>query len=220
MTPRRFARLRAVLDRRQPDLTVVLDDVHNAHNVSAIVRTCDAVGVFEVHAVTREPRFRLKAKSAKGAHRWVALRIHPDLEAAVAVVRASGSTLLAAHPTPGATDFRAIDLTRPTAVLLGTELEGLSAAALAHCDGAIHIPMLGAGTSLNVSVAAALVLFEAQRQRAAAGLYDRPRLEPASQAATLFEWCHPRLAAFCRKKGLPYPPLDDDGALAGPLPRG
>jgi tRNA (guanosine-2'-O-)-methyltransferase len=220
VTPRRFARLRAVLDRRQPDLTVVLDDVHNAHNVSAIVRTCDAVGVFEVHAVSREPRFRLKAKSAKGAHRWVALRVHPDLDAALAGLRAAGTTLLAAHPAPGATDFRAIDFTGPTAVLLGTELEGLSAAALARADGAISIPMLGAGTSLNVSVAAALVLFEAQRQRLAAGLYDRPRLDPEVHAATLFEWCHPRLAAFCRRKGLPYPPLADDGGLAGPLPRG
>jgi tRNA (guanosine-2'-O-)-methyltransferase len=83
----------------------------------------------------------------------------------------------------------------------------------------VIIPMSGMGTSLNVSVAAALLLFEAQRQRLAAGFYDRPRLDPETYRTMLFEWAFPKLAALCRKRGFPYPPLDEDGEILGPLPR-
>lgn len=220
MTPRRFARLRAVLDRRQPDLTVLFDAVHKPHNLSAIVRTCDAVGVFEVHVAGVGPGFRLEAASSSGAKRWVGVRTHPDLATAAAALKAAGMTVLAAHPAPGGVDFRAVDFTRPTAVVLGSELDGVSAEALALADGTTAIPMLGAVASLNVSVAGALILFEAQRQRAAAGLYDASRLDPALRRTTLFEWAYPRLAAFCRRKGYPYPRLGDDGTLLDPLPRG
>jgi tRNA (guanosine-2'-O-)-methyltransferase len=79
--------------------------------------------------------------------------------------------------------------------------------------------MEGMGTSLNVSVAAALLLFEAQRQRRAAGLYDAPRLDPETYALTLFEWTWPEIAARCRKRGAPYPALNEEGEIVGEVPR-
>ncbi|RMH19201.1 MAG: tRNA (guanosine(18)-2'-O)-methyltransferase TrmH [Acidobacteria bacterium] len=219
MTPRRFRRLAAVLDRRQPDLTVLMDNVHKPHNLSAVIRTCDAVGVLEVHAVSPHP-ITARHDSAGGSGRWVRITSHPDHDAAAAALKGRGLRILAAHPVPAAVDFRRVDYTRPTALLLGSELDGVSSSAAAHADGFVAIPMHGAVASLNVSVAAAVILYEAQRQRAAAGLYARPALDPEERAEILFEWAYPRLASLCRRKGVSYPRLGPDGELLDPIPRG
>lgn len=219
-TPRRFQRVRSVLDHRQPDLTVLLEGVHKPHNLSAVLRTCDAVGIFEVHAITADgapPDLNLAV--TQGTGKWVRLRAYPDLYEPFDALRERGLQVLAAHPAAGAIDFREADYTRPTAVLLGQERDGLTAAAAARADRTIAIPMLGMVASLNVSVAAALILFEAQRQRVAAGLYDRSRLDPAIYRQTLFEWAYPVLAERCHRHGVPYPDLGDDGELLGPVPR-
>ncbi len=102
---------------------------------------------------------------------------------------------------------------RPTTIVLGAEKDGVSPQAIAAADLHVAVPMGGMVESLNVSVAAALILFEAQRQRAAAGLYARCRLGAERYAQTLFEWAHPRLARFYRARGLPYPPLAEDGTV-------
>ena len=216
MTPARFQRLRAALDRRQPDLTVLLDNVHKPHNLSAILRSCDAVGVFEAHAVWQERRFRARHLTSGGTGRWVAVRTYPDLNSAVDELRHRGMQIVAAHPHETSSDYHQIDYTRPTAVLLGAELDGMSGVGLRLADRRIRAPMRGMGRALNVSVAAALLLFEAQRQRAAAGMYDSPRLHPEVYRQTLFEWAHPKVAAFCRRHGTPYPQLDQDGLLVVP----
>ncbi len=143
-------------------------------------------------------------------------RFHPTIAAAAEALRDGGMTILAANPSPAATDYREIDFTRPTAILFGQEKDGLTPEALALADGAISIPMVGFVASLNVSVAAAVVLFEAQRQRAAAGFYERCRLDRGLFDRTLFEWAHPRRAAECRRRGLPYPPLGPAGEIQEP----
>lgn len=214
---RRLQHLRAVLDRRQPDLTVLMENVHKSHNLSAIVRSCDAVGVLEVHAVSRRERVRLFHKIAGGTRRYLEVRRHRSLSAAFAHLEERGFTILAAHPATGAVDFREVDYTRPTAILLGQEKDGVSAPAASLAHRWVAIPMLGMGTSLNVSVAAALILFEAQRQRRAAGLYARSRLDPERYRQKLFEWIYPRVAEVCRRRSLPYPALDEEGRLVGPV---
>jgi tRNA (guanosine-2'-O-)-methyltransferase len=221
-TPRRFHRVRDVLDRRQPDLTVLLENVDVPRNLAAILRSCDAVGVFEAHAVWPGGRLKISRPASGGNRKWVPVRKHRTLADALARLREKGLRLLAAHPAPGsntAVPFREVDYTQPTAILLGNEDNGVTEEALAAVDGQVIIPMSGMGTSLNVSVAAALILFEAQRQRLAAGFYDRPRLDPETYRTTLFEWAWPDVAALCRRRGVAYPPLGEDGEILGPVPR-
>lgn len=217
MTPDRFRRLRAALDRRQPDLTVLLENVHKPQNFHAILRTCDAVGIATAHAVTPDGPLRSHSFVAAGSDRWVAVETHLEIGCALASLRRQGLRVLAAHLAPEARDFRAEDYTRPTAILMGQEKFGVSAEALAAADGFVRIPMAGLVSSLNVSVATALILFEAQRQRAVAGLYDGPRLNPATYDKTLFEWAYPELADYCRRRGRPYPRLDEAGELLDPI---
>jgi tRNA (guanosine-2'-O-)-methyltransferase len=220
-TPRRFHRVKEVLDRRQPDLTVLVEDVQTPRNLAAILRSCDAVGVAEAHAVWTGGRLKISRPASGGNRKWLPVRRHPSLEEAAGHLKGRGFRILGAHPDPAAVPFREVDLTRPTALLLGNEDFGLTAAARAAADQLVTIPMEGMGTSLNVSVAAALLLFEAQRQRRAAGFYDSgPRLDPETHARLLFEWAYPTLAAHCRKRGASYPALGPDGEILGEVPRG
>src|ERR1700712_1082934 len=119
-TPKRYHRLRDVLDRRQPDLTVLLENVDVPRNLAAILRSCDAVGVFEAHAVWPGGRLKLSRPASGGTRKWVPVRKHRTLPEALAHLRTAGFRVLAAHPAPQAEDFRAIDYTLPTAILLGT----------------------------------------------------------------------------------------------------
>lgn len=213
MRPERFHRLRAVLARRQPDLTVLMEKVNKPHNFSAILRNCDAVGVLDAHVVPPERGLELHHATSAGTRKWIRVHRHPDVGTAVAHLRDTGFSVVAAHPGEGARDYREIDYTRPTAILMGAELYGVSAEGLALADEHVVIPMMGMVHSLNVSVATALLLYEARRQREDTGMYAGPRLDPESFARTLFEWAHPTLAERCRAEGRPYPPLDEDGAI-------
>lgn len=223
MTPERFGRLREVLLRRQPDLTVLMEVVHKPHNLSAVIRSCDAVGVHRVHAIPERGSASAFKGISGGVKRYVEVRPWETLSAAVEHLHARGFQVLAAHPAPDAVDYRAVDYTVPSAILLGQEKDGLTPAALATADRLVSIPMEGMGASLNVSVAAALVLFEAQRQRREAGMYDdgriAPRLSQETFETTLFEWAYPKIARLCRDRGAPYPELDEDGAIVGEVPR-
>ncbi|GAB6095497.1 tRNA (guanosine(18)-2'-O)-methyltransferase TrmH [Desulfatiferula olefinivorans] len=215
MTPERFEKIREVLSRRQMDLTVLMEHVGTPHNLAAIARTCDAVGIFEAHAVTDMTRIELRQRAAAGSRKWVNIRTHGSLEGAIDTLKERGMQILCAHFDDASVDFRAVDYTRPTAIVLGAELEGISGEALSRSDGSIMVPMLGMIQALNVSVAGALILYEAQRQRMAAGLYDTRHMDEATFARLLFEWGYPRLAPFYRKKKRPYPALDERGAIIG-----
>lgn len=216
MAEKRFHRVKSVLDRRQTDLTVCLDEVHKHHNLSAIVRTADAVGCHHIHAVWPQEQRRLTNNTSGGSKNWVETHMHEHIDEAVATIREQnpGVQLLATNLSDTAVDFREIDYTKPTAIIVGQERLGISDRALEHADQHIVIPMQGMVQSLNVSVAAALILYEAQRQRDAAGLYQRTdMMDPVVKHKLLFEGCHPIIATRCRDKGLPYPPLDEHGEI-------
>jgi tRNA (guanosine-2'-O-)-methyltransferase len=217
MLPDRFRRLRSVLQRRQPDLTVLMEQVNKPHNFSAILRNCDAVGVLEAHAIPPHGGLSLHHETSAGTARWVSVRRHPDVKSAAAALSGAGFILVAAHPGDAAKDYRDADLTRPTALVMGAELHGVSDEALALVDEQVVIPMAGMVRSLNVSVAAALLLYEAYRQRDAAGMYDRSRLPGDRFDRLLFEWAYPDFARGFRERGLPYPALGDDGEILGSL---
>ncbi|MBT8137752.1 MAG: tRNA (guanosine(18)-2'-O)-methyltransferase TrmH [Gammaproteobacteria bacterium] len=213
MTPERFTKLKRVLAQRQPDLTVLAENTRKTRNIAALVRTCDAVGVPRLHVVSHETVRRHRMISA-GAQKWVQLQRHTTIRDACDELHAAGYQLLAAHQSRHAVDFREVDYTRPSAVLVGGELWGVSATAAAAADRHITVPMCGMVSSLNVSVAAALVLYEAMRQRQAAGMYDQERLAQSEIERLLVEWSHPRVARRCRELGRPYPSLDEQGNLA------
>ncbi len=219
MTPERFQRIRSVLVRRQPDLTVLLENVHKPHNFAAVLRTADAVGLYGVHAVVPDRSLRTSLVSASGADKWVGVDLYGTLDEALEAFDSRGLRILAAHPDPDAMDYRSVDFTQPTAILFGQELDGLSKRALAAADVKIRIPMAGFVASLNVSVAAAVVLFEAMRQRTAAGLYEESRLDRKEFERRLFEWTYPKLADLCRRRGAGYPGLGEDGEMLEPIPR-
>lgn len=218
MLRERFHRLRSVLDRRQPDLTVLMEQVSKPHNFSAILRNCDAVGVLEVHVVPPERGFSIDHETSAGTAKWIPVHRHSEPSLAVAALRESGHTIVAAHPGETSIDYREVDFTKPTAIVVGAELFGLSSQSLAQADCTVSIPMTGMARSLNVSVATALILYEAYRQKDAAGHYDGgPRLDPALRERLLFEWAYPELARRFRDRRHPYPELDGDGNIVGSL---
>ena len=220
VTDRRRQTVDGVLARRQPDLTVLAERLHKPRNFSAIVRSCDAVGVNEVHAVPGEDGMRVHWNTSQGAEKWMNVRAHESVPAACAYLRQKGFQLVAAHLSEQAIDYRDIDYIRPTALVVGTELFGVSDEALAESDCQVMIPMKGMTQSLNVSVACAIVMYEALRQREEKGLYDSTRLDGETLRVQRFEWLHPVVARFCRERGLEYPEIDEDGNVTGSFPRG
>jgi len=221
LLPRRFARLRTVLDRRMADLTVVLEAVDKPHNLSAILRSCDAAGVLEAHVISLKGRMPTFNDTALGSQKWVNLRSHADSASTLTELKQQGFRLVGTHLGVEAVDYRDGDFTGPTAFVLGAEKWGLSDTAAGLVDQAVFIPMRGMVQSLNVSVAAATLLFEALRQRRAAGVLPRrgEGLPPELYQQRLFEWAYPQVAAWCRQQGRPYPELDAEGAITEELPR-
>ena len=188
-TARRKARLLEVLSHRQPDLTLVLANIHDPHNVSAIYRSCDAFGVSRVHLYyTNTPFPVLGRKTSASARKWVESVRHKTSEDMLADLRGQGMQVLATSFTEKARPMREWDFTRPTAVIMGNEHSGVEPELLAAADGELYIPMHGMIQSFNVSVASAIVLAEAARQREAAGMYASPRLAAADLEAKLEEW--------------------------------
>ena len=149
LLPRRFERLKSVLNHRMADLTVLLEHVEKPHNLSAILRSCDAVGALEAHAVSFSGRPRTYNSTAQGSQKWVPLNDHPDIETAIKVLKAKGFRLYGTHLGTNARDYRDCDFTGPTAFVLGAEKWGLSDQARDLMDEALFIPMRGMCTILT-----------------------------------------------------------------------
>lgn len=219
--PRRFERLRAVLNQRMANLTVLVEHVDKPHNLSAILRSCDAVGVLEAHAVSLSGRSRTYNSTAQGSQRWVPLHGHPNIEAAVKTLKERGFHLYGTNLSVDAVDYRDCDFTGPSAFVLGAEKWGLSEDATKLMDTDVFIPMRGMVQSLNVSVATATLLFEALRQREEAGLAPSvgEGIPGDNYDNVLFEWAYPDVAQWCREQERPYPTLNDVGEIQEELPR-
>lgn len=213
MTPDRLIRINNMLDKRQPDLTVCMEGVHKSHNLAAVVRTCDAIGVSDVHAVWKSQRMRVSGGSAVGSQNWVNVHNYSTTEDAIAQLKKQNMQILVTNLSDSAIDFREIDYTKPTAIILGQEKFGASETALALADQDIIIPMVGMVQSLNVSVACSVVLYEAQRQRQLAGMYNKATIAEEVRQRILFEGGHPIFAQACKRKGLPYPFINAEGQI-------
>ncbi len=169
---RRLARLESVIRHRQPDLTVVLENIHDPHNVSAILRSCDAAGVMEVQLVYNLEKFpKLGKKSSASAKKWVDHRKFEGVRECFDELHKEGYTIYATHLSRGTVPLYDLDLTKKVALVFGNEHRGVCEETAELADGNFMIPMFGMIQSLNVSVACAVTLYEAVRQRMDAGRY-------------------------------------------------
>ena len=174
MTERRRAKIEKVLSQRQKGLTLVMDNVWDPHNVSAIYRSCDAFGVPEVHLYYSQCAFpQLSRKTSASAFKWVNTIRHSSKEELVECLHGQGMQILATSCSPAAKPLTAYDFTKPTAIIMGNEHSGVSPELVPMVDGEVYIPMYSMVQSFNVSVASALMLSEASRQRALAGMYEQ-----------------------------------------------
>ncbi|GLR69295.1 tRNA (guanosine(18)-2'-O)-methyltransferase [Agaribacter marinus] len=215
MSPERFARIQQVLSQRQHDLTLLMEEVHKPHNVSAIIRTADAVGIHQVHAVwAGNPE--LRKGTALGSQIWVRNKHHDTTADAVSHLKSQGMQVLVTHLDNTAVDFRQVDYTKPTAIIMGQEKDGATEEAVELADQSIVVPMIGMVQSLNVSVAAATVLYEAQRQRSDAGMYGKGKIPEIEKQEILFEGGFPVLYQECLRRNLPIPHIDDSGCIDAP----
>lgn len=188
-TEQRRKRMAEALAKRQDDLTLVLANIHDPHNVSAIFRSCDAFGVSGVYLYYTSTAFPvLGRKTSASARKWVESRRISDKNELFAELRQRGFQILATSFSEESVSFRECNFLKPTAIIMGNEHAGVEPELLEAADAQIHIPMQGMIQSLNVSVAAAVILSEAARQREIAGYYERSRMDQAEYDRRLNEW--------------------------------
>ena len=174
MTPEREAKITKVLNYRQHDLIIVMENVHDPHNVSAVLRTCDAVGVQEVFVLTTvRPRHESFGRnSSASAAGWLTIHQYENTEECMAAVRLRADKIFATHLGTESYSLYDLDLTQRVALVFGNEHAGVTEECLKYCDGNFIIPQVGMVQSLNISVACAVSLYEAFRQRQQAGHYN------------------------------------------------
>ena len=187
VTPDRFEKLRTVLDRRQYTLRVLIEQVRNIHNVNAIFRTCDAVGVLFLHYISDRP-LPLDPSIHKGAGQWVIPVQHENTYNAVRFFKSQGFAIVVTRPSSDSIPYTEYDFTRPTVIVFGNEAVGVSDEIVKEADISISIPMMGMARSLNVSVSAGVILYESFRQRWGKGMYDKPELPGFVYQAVLRSW--------------------------------
>lgn len=189
MTEEREARFRKVIRQRQVDLTVVLENVHDPHNIGAVMRTCESVGIGEMYVLytnMKVEHLEVGKNSASSSRKWVNLRLYEDREACFTDVRRKYKRIFATHLGHDSVSLYNMNLSESIALLFGNERDGVSEASLRLCDGNFVIPQMGMVKSLNISVACAVTLYEALRQRMETEKYDTSLLSETEQES-MFE---------------------------------
>ena len=186
---RRLAKIERVLRHRQPDLTVVMENIHDPHNVSAMLRSCDAAGVMEIQLVYTDEEFPdIGKKSSASAKKWIERKNFESIKDCYERLRKEGFDVYATRIDEKARSLYDLDLSRKIAFVFGNEHRGVSDEAAEQADGLIEIPMFGMIESLNVSVACAVILFETVRQRIAAGQYETAKISAAELKKLIKSW--------------------------------
>ena len=192
MEERRKAKFRQVASCRQPDLTVVLENVTDMHNIGAVLRSCDSVGILEIFILNTEPHLAkdkmiVGKRTSAGARKWVDIHYYTDVEACCEHLKSKYGRILGTHLDGQSTDLYDLDLTMPTALLFGNAHCGISAGLLENIDGNFIIPQVGMVESLNISVACAVTLYETYRQRKDKGFYTTQKPLPLQEQQALAE---------------------------------
>ena len=185
----RLEKMKKILQTRQNTLRVFMDYVYSAHNLAAIVRTCDAVNIGKLY-YRHQKQVRLNNEITMGAHKWIFHEYIEDIEKFYKDIKSQGYQVVVTLLDEDTVDFREVDYTKPTLIVLGNEVDGASETSIKYADKKVIIPMYGMSQSLNVSVANAVILYEAQRQRTLKGMYDKPQLSNDIIEKTLKKWAH------------------------------
>jgi tRNA (guanosine-2'-O-)-methyltransferase len=190
MTPERDERLTAVLNKRQPDITVVLENVFDPHNISAVMRTCDAVGVQDIYILNHKipPHRKWSEKSSSSAAKWLTIHQFTDAAACFEALRKRYNKIYTTHLSSDAVGLYELNLTESVALVFGNEHSGVSDEIIAMADGNFIIPQVGIIKSLNISVACAVTLYEAFRQKTNMGHYNQTKLEGEQLDSLREEW--------------------------------
>jgi tRNA (guanosine-2'-O-)-methyltransferase len=199
----------------------LVENVEKPHNLSAIIRSCDAVGVLEAYAIFNKEKFLTFNSTAQGSQKWVQINQYKETTEAIKILKNKGFKLYGTNLSPKSIDYRECNFTQSTAFVLGAEKWGISEEASSLMDEHIHIPMRGMVESLNVSVAASALLFEALRQRKVANLIPESGegMSKETYKTKLFEWAYPEVANWCKSEGKEYPSLNEKGEIIDELPR-
>ena len=188
-TEKRINKIRAVVSKRQPSLKIILENIHDPHNVSAIFRTCDAAGIPKVSLLYNIEKFpKIGKKSSASAFKWIEKEKFKTVEECYKQLRLEGYKIYVSSISEGAKDLYKIDFTKKSAIVMGNEHRGVSKEAEDLADEKFYIPMYGMVQSLNVSVSAAITIYEALRQRTAKSMYDKNELNDEEIEEWINKW--------------------------------
>lgn len=190
MTPERYNRMLSVIKNRQTNLTVVMENVNDPHNISAVMRTCDAVGIQDIYVlntkIAKHDYFGVKSSSS--AAKWLTVHQFTNVADCFAALRKNYNKIYTTHLSSDAVSLYELDFTDSVALVFGNEHDGVSAESIAMADGNFIIPQLGFIQSLNISVACAVSIYEAYRQKMAAGHYNKQSMTIDRQETLLRDW--------------------------------
>lgn len=190
LTPKREEKFKRVIQQSQGNITVVLENVHDTHNIGAVLRSADSIGIREIYVVYTEERhsrdyLKLGKRTSGGTRKWVKVNYYNDIDACYKAVKSKYKLILGTYLKEGevSTSMFDLDLTQSVALVFGNEAKGMTQKSIDYCDGNFIIPQVGMVTSLNISVACAVTLYEAYRQRLSKNYYeDNPTLSPTDIA--------------------------------------
>lgn len=189
-TEKRLDKIRSVLGKRQTEFTIVMENINDPHNLSAAIRSCDAVGIFNICLIYHgtQPFPKLGEKSSASARKWVNMKRYDSVKECYDELRSEGKKIYTTHMSKNAVSLYDLKLDEPAALVFGNEHAGVSEEAWKEADGNFLIPQVGMIQSLNISVACAVSVYEVFRQRKEAGLYDKPQFQPSVMNALVKEW--------------------------------
>ena len=191
MTPERYNRMLSVIKNRQNNLTVVMENVNDPHNISAVMRTCDAVGIQDIYIlntkIAKHDYFGVKSSSS--AAKWLTVHQFTNVKECFDALRKNYNKIYTTHLSSDAVSLYDIDFTDSVALVFGNEHDGVSQESIDMADGNFIIPQLGFIKSLNISVACAVSIYEAHRQKMNAGHYNEQTMTIERQETLLENWC-------------------------------
>ncbi len=188
-TEQRIKRINTVLNNRQADLVVVLENIRNTHNANAIIRTMDLTGVQYLYIInTLNEPFPINTSISTGAEKWIEIKQFFSVESCVKELKEKGFKIYGTHLKSEAKTIDRINFAEKIAIVFGNEKNGVSEEMLKYCDENIYIPMKGMVKSFNISVSVGIILYEAMKQRMEKNYFEKGKLSEKEKTSFYNRW--------------------------------